>query len=77
MKILQVGLFFLFAAGCTSAPKLEYPTGKESVRQPINVLHPTLSETVPLKAAPAGLNPEINSVSPTNKSINSSTRNDS
>lgn len=77
MKILQVALFCLFAAGCTSAPKLEYPTGKESVRQPINVLHPALSETVPLKVAPAGLNPEINSVSPTNESINPSTLNDS
>jgi len=77
MKILQVALFCLFAAGCTSAPKLEYPTGKESVRQPINVLHPTLSETAPLKAAPAGLNQENSSIAPTSESISPTTRNDS
>lgn len=77
MKILQVAFFCFFAAGCTSSPKLEYPTGKESLRQPINVLHPTLNEATPLKAAPAVLNPEINGVSPTNESIHPSTRNDS
>lgn len=77
MKILQVAFFCLFTAGCTAAPKLEFPTGNKSVRQPINVLQPILSETAPLEAAPAGKNPDIDGILPLDKSTNTTTWNDS
>jgi len=66
MKILSVALFCLFLAGCASAPQLEFPTGKESARHPINVPQPPLSEvqsTTPAQSAPVVLNPAPDGVS--------------
>ncbi|BBL36048.1 hypothetical protein Nstercoris_02327 (plasmid) [Nitrosomonas stercoris] len=66
MKILQVAFFCLFFVGCSSVPELEYPTGKESARQPINVLHPARARAlVPSKAVPTDLKPVISDTSQT------------
>lgn len=69
MKILSVALFCLFLAGCASAPKLEFPTGNESARHPINVPQPPLSELVPAKAAPVALNPAPDGVSQSRQAL--------
>lgn len=77
MKILSVVFVCLFTAGCASAPKLEYPTGNKSARHPINVLQPPLSETMPIKPAPTGLDQENKVVPQTSLFTGPSIRNGS
>lgn len=69
MKILSVALFCLFLAGCASAPKLEFPTGSESARYPINVPQPPLSEIMATKAAPVALNPASDGASQSSQTL--------
>lgn len=66
MKIFSVALFCLFLAGCASAPKLQFPSGDESARYPINTAQPSfnaLRSVTSAQTAPAASNPAPGGVS--------------